>query len=86
MNLLTLDAAISAASTTAERLEATLARSKCDTKISTRIKEARHTLGNLLQELVFLNQKLVRLQTEWDDASPDLQSDEPKRFRLRSRD
>jgi hypothetical protein len=72
MALLVLNAAITVAETAAERLQA-LAESKLDKKSLAEIREAQHALGNLRQELIFLNEQLFRLQMERDNLLKELQ-------------
>jgi hypothetical protein len=61
-----LNGAIVAAENAAERLQA-LAQSKLDRRVWAEVRQAQHDIGNSLQCLVYLNQELIRLQTERDN-------------------
>ena len=63
MDLTTIEAAITLATTVAERLEA-VAESKLDMKSLAEAKEAQHALANLRQHLFILQEQLCRLQTD----------------------
>jgi hypothetical protein len=61
-----LNGAIVAAESAAERLQA-LVQSELAPRVLAEISQAKHDIGNSLQCLVYLNQELIRLQTERDN-------------------